>query len=257
MLEELFGNKSIQKILLFLLVNEKCYATQIHRLLQTPLTPIQKALERLEKGKILHSFFEGKTRYFAFDPTCPLRNEIEILLKKIYTLLPPYEKKNYYYIKPTTAIKNKHPKELLLELFGLLKKMTQVDLKVKGGEDRGFKEAKGEVAVADDLKATLIFYEEGYWIGPHSQIRFSNVFRWHLNLLEGLLSLEHLRFGVENPVFLFHLVPKGLSTFESIHPHLCGEDTYFGHLYMGKKSIHLNWRILGPKKNEEIEYTYY
>lgn len=50
MLAALFGNQTIEKVLLFLLVNERSYATQIHAALGTPLTPVQHALLRLEKG---------------------------------------------------------------------------------------------------------------------------------------------------------------------------------------------------------------
>jgi hypothetical protein len=38
MMEKLMGSKSVARILLFLLVNERCYGTQIQTLLQVPLT---------------------------------------------------------------------------------------------------------------------------------------------------------------------------------------------------------------------------
>ena len=94
MLNGLCGNKSVQKILIFLFVNGKCYGAQLQRLFKTPLTPIQKALLRLEKGGIIMSYFEGKTRLHQFNPAYPLLGELEQLLKKTYTLLPPPRKKN-------------------------------------------------------------------------------------------------------------------------------------------------------------------
>lgn len=93
MLKSLFGNRNVERILLFLLVNEKCYGTQIQTLLRVPLTPVQKALARLEKEGVVSSRFEGKTRIYRFNPTFPLRFELETLLKKAYTLLPSQEKK--------------------------------------------------------------------------------------------------------------------------------------------------------------------
>src|SRR5688572_16024855 len=99
MLEELFGNKNIEKILIFLFVNGKCYGTQLHRCLQTALTPIQKALNRLEKGGIISSYYEGKTRLYRFNPTYPFIHELEQLLKKAFTLLPANTKKSYYVIQ--------------------------------------------------------------------------------------------------------------------------------------------------------------
>lgn len=94
MLKSLFGNRNVERILLFLFVNERCYGTQLQTLLRVPLTPIQKALLRLEKEGILQSDYEGKTRIYRFHPSCPLRWELEALLKKAYTLLPPQEKKS-------------------------------------------------------------------------------------------------------------------------------------------------------------------
>ena len=109
MLEGLCGNQNIQKILLFLFVNGKCYGTQLHRSLNTPLTPLQKALNRLEKGGLISSYYEGKTRLYQFNPGYPLLNELELLLKKAYTLLPADNKKAYYVIKENPLTTAPHP----------------------------------------------------------------------------------------------------------------------------------------------------
>lgn len=86
MLEGLCGNKNVQRILFFLFVNGKCYGSQLHKALKTSLTPLQKALSRLEKGGVIMSAYEGKTRMYQFNPSFPLLNELEPLLKKAYTL---------------------------------------------------------------------------------------------------------------------------------------------------------------------------
>ncbi len=96
MLEGLFGNKNIERVLIFLFVNGTCYGSQLQRAFHVPLTPLQNALERLEEGGILTSHYEGKTRLYQFNPTYPLLNELELLLKKRYTLLSGPEKKEYY-----------------------------------------------------------------------------------------------------------------------------------------------------------------
>ena len=101
MLEALCGSQNIQKILIFLFVNNKCYGTQLHRALKTSLTPLQKALNRLEEGGIITSYFEGKTKLYQFNPAYPLLPELENLIKKAYTLLPAHEKKCYYVINET------------------------------------------------------------------------------------------------------------------------------------------------------------
>src|SRR5437867_2854049 len=112
MLKGLFGNSNVEKILIFLFVNGNCYGTELHRLLKTPLTPIQKALLRLEKEGIVMSDFEGKTRLYQFNPAFPLLEELEMLLKKAYTLLPSQEKKLYFVVKHSSgASKEKQRKE--------------------------------------------------------------------------------------------------------------------------------------------------
>jgi hypothetical protein len=50
MLESLFGNSTIEKILFYLLVNETTYAIELSQVFSKPLFSFQKALERLEKG---------------------------------------------------------------------------------------------------------------------------------------------------------------------------------------------------------------
>ncbi len=96
MLEVLFGNQNVQRILIFLFVNERCYGTQLHRAFNAALTPIQKALNRLEKGGAIISYYEGKTRLYQLNPSYPLMEELEKLLKKAYTLLPVHQKKSIF-----------------------------------------------------------------------------------------------------------------------------------------------------------------
>lgn len=251
MLRGLFGSRSVERILLFLLVNERAYATQLHRMLNTPLTPIQKALTRLERDGILRSSYEGKTRFYAFDPDYPLLEELEALLKKAYVKLAPSEKKDYYYVRHIP----KPNKSLLEEVWMKLRATRHVIFRFRSRKSKG--EGVGEVAAAYDGGARCIFQERGSWQGMGGQeFTFRNVFRWTLNRIDGMLTLEHLRFGEKNPVFLFHLVPVNENTLESLHAHLCGEDTYFGQLVFEPPTLELTWRILGPKKNDEVRYMY-
>jgi hypothetical protein len=260
MLEALFGNKNVQKILIFLFVNGKCYGAQLQRLLKTSLTPIQKALQRLERGGIIMSYYEGKTRIYQFDPSLPIFNELEPLLKKVYTLLPPQEKKSYYCsLKPSHKVPASDQQVILTfwkKLAGI--KYLVFHAVTKSKEESGWNgQGKGEVLVMIEGESTLIFNEKGSWKGKQgNEIDFSNVFRWTLDRDAGLISLEHLRRGINNPVFLFHLAPSGNNTLSSIDSHLCGGDSYFGQILYDQRSLRLNWRVIGPKKNEEIDYYY-
>ncbi|MBA3722541.1 MAG: winged helix-turn-helix transcriptional regulator [Parachlamydiaceae bacterium] len=264
MLDILCGSKNIEKILIFLFVNGKCYGTQLHRLLKTSLTPIQKALLRLEKGGIINSYFEGKTRVYQFNPACPLLNELEILLKKAYTLLSPQEKKQYCYIKEirnsTQTIDQIDNKQVLLTFWKRLMVVTELTFhaKSKSKEESGWSgKGKGEVLIDRANEDIMIYQEKGNWKNEQGkETDFSNIFRWSLDRKAGMISLEHLRRGINNPVFLFHLAPTGNDTLTSIDSHLCDGDAYLGQVSFDNYSLRLNWRVIGPKKNEEIDYYY-
>jgi hypothetical protein len=262
MFEALFGNKSIEKILIFLFVNGKCFGTQLQRSLKTSLTPIQKALQRLEKGGLILSYLEGKTRVYHFNPNFPLNQELEQLIKKAYTLLSPQEKKIYsiIHIQKPSSLASKENKEILLTIWKRLGQVKHLNFsaKTKSTEETGWNgRGKGEVSVTSENNSTLIFNEKGSWLKKEgSLIDFSNTFRWTLDQEAGTISLEHLRHGWNHPVFLFDLIPTGRHFLSSLDSHFCGEDIYFGQIFFDKNGLKLNWRVIGPKKNEEIDYYY-
>jgi hypothetical protein len=101
----------------------------------------------------------------------------------------------------------------------------------------------------------MTFSERGTWRpegGRH--IPFTNVYRW--TLTGDTLRLEHLRFGVDHPVYLFDLVQIGDGQWRSESPHLCREDCYAAVLQVRDDGIALRWSIDGPRKRESIEYVY-
>lgn len=263
MLEVLCGNKNVQRILIFLFVNSRCYGAQLHRSLKTPLTPLQKALNRLEKGGLITSYYEGKTRLYQFNPAYPLISELEQLLKKAYTLMPSHKKKDYYVIKEeprTLSITQENKTQVLLAFWQKLVGVTRLTFHAKtmSKEDTGWNgKGEGEVIVAKDGANILIFNEKGTWQDKQgAEVSFSNVFRWTLDRDVGVISLEHLRRGPNHPVFLFHLVPSGRQSLSSVDSHLCGGDAYFGQVRFDRYNLRLNWRVIGSKKNEEIDYYY-
>ena len=96
MLESLFGNPEIEKVLFYLLTNETCYPSQLRSAFQMPLYSFQRALSRLEKGGIVVSHREGKTLLYQFNPRYPFLNELRIFLQKAYTFFPPEIREKYY-----------------------------------------------------------------------------------------------------------------------------------------------------------------
>lgn len=259
MLEALFGNQNVQKVLLFLFLNGKCYGTQLQRLLKTPLTPLQNALNRLEKGKILTSYNEGKTKLYQLNLAFPLINEIEQLLKKTYTLLSPKDKKLFSLVQQDT-LEKRIQIPLLYAFWERLKQVKQFKKhKISRSGTENIWEGKGTgiVSITNQNDTALIFAEKGSWhLNNGQEVDFSNIFRWTIDREAGMISLEHLRYGEQNPVFLFHLVPTGNNMLASVESHLCQEDAYMAQIPWDNATIRLNWRVIGPKKNDELEYIY-
>ena len=96
MIESLFGNPVIEKILFYILMNEKTYASQLTQVFEVHLFSFQKALERLEKGGVIVSQMAGKTRLYQFNPRYPLLEELKLFLRKAYSFLPETLRLKYY-----------------------------------------------------------------------------------------------------------------------------------------------------------------
>ncbi|PIS00696.1 MAG: hypothetical protein COT84_06225 [Chlamydiae bacterium CG10_big_fil_rev_8_21_14_0_10_35_9] len=265
MLATIFGNQNIERILLFLFVNEKCYGTQLQTLLQIPLTPIQHALAKLEKGGVLQSHFEGKVRIYQFNSSYPLRWELEELLKKVYTLLPSQEKKQYCFIhkkRLELQEERKRDHQVKKELIRFWKRLIivkslSISAKSRKGKETTTKTGKAEILSTSQTPLIITFEEKGYWYSDTTQdANFSNIFRWTLDEKNSLITLEHLRYGVNRPVFLFHLTSTQKNKLSSIDAHLCGDDTYLGNITWSPEQIIFHWRIIGPRKNDELIYHY-
>ncbi len=255
LLQALIGCKNVEHILLFLLVNEKCYAHQIHRRLGVALTPIQKALSRLETGKIITSIKEGKKRFFFFNDDYPVLQELEALLKKTYHKLPVKEKQLYHFCCDRITDNQNTSHKLLETIWKQLETISSMTLIASScsKEPNAWKrKGKGDVEVIHE-DHRIIFNEKGSW---DSGVNFSNSYRWTWSFREETLSLEHLRHGNKHPVFLFFLKSTDHKTLESQTPHLCGEDTYFGWMQHNPLFMQMNIRTIGPKKNEKIECIY-
>ena len=96
MLEKLFGNIVIEKILFYLLENETGYAMQLRAALNIPLYSVQLALARLEQGGILVRQSIGRTQVYQLNPRYPLLDELRAFLKKAYSSLPLEVRKRLY-----------------------------------------------------------------------------------------------------------------------------------------------------------------
>ena len=96
MLEYLFANKNVEKVLMYLCLHGKANATELSRSFNSALDPIQKTLRKLEEGGLLASFLEGRTRVFRWNPRYPFLSEIQALAKRAYSFLPPDIQESLY-----------------------------------------------------------------------------------------------------------------------------------------------------------------
>ena len=96
MLECLLGTPVIEKVLFYLLVNQKSYPSQLKEVFQVPLYSFQRALGKLERGGIIISHKEGKTLIYQWNPRYPFLNELKAFLQKAYEFLPEEIREKYY-----------------------------------------------------------------------------------------------------------------------------------------------------------------
>ena len=91
MLEPLLGSTNAERALLYVLVREQGYASEIADYFDTDLYGIQKQLEKLENGGVLISHKAGKTRLFQLSQRYAFIKELRLLLEKALTYYPADE----------------------------------------------------------------------------------------------------------------------------------------------------------------------
>jgi sugar-specific transcriptional regulator TrmB len=96
MLESIFGNKTIEKVLFYLEVYEEAYGAEISKVFNIPIKGVQQQFERLENGGIIVSQKKGRTRIYKFNPRNVFIDELRALLNKGIEMLPRDEIKKYY-----------------------------------------------------------------------------------------------------------------------------------------------------------------
>lgn len=115
--------------------------------------------------------------------------------------------------------------------------------------------AIGVVKVSQPESNVLVFEESGQFRKPDGkEMNFRNTFRW--TRIEDNIRLEHLRFGVDRPVFLFDMACQADGTWRETNPHPCRDDCYSATLRLEEEMIFVRWSVNGPKRNETIDYTY-
>jgi len=96
MLEKLFGNVTLEKVLFYICNYDEGYAQRISDTFGISLNMVQAQLAKLEAGGILASSLKGKTRMYTWNPRYPMLKELKSLLLRAMEYIPESEIKKYY-----------------------------------------------------------------------------------------------------------------------------------------------------------------
>ena len=96
MLEPVFGNSTVEKILFVLEAYGQAYPAGLAKLFGIPVNGIQQQLKRLEDGGVVVSLIVGKTRFYQFNPRYPFLKELKTLIQRAIEYLPEKEIQKYY-----------------------------------------------------------------------------------------------------------------------------------------------------------------
>jgi hypothetical protein len=91
MIETILGSENAERVLMYLFVREKGYASEIADFFDVDLSPIQNQLLKFEAGGALVSTLAGRTRIFQFNPSYAFLSELKELLNKAFQFYPPEE----------------------------------------------------------------------------------------------------------------------------------------------------------------------
>ncbi|MBI5640448.1 MAG: winged helix-turn-helix transcriptional regulator [Nitrospirae bacterium] len=96
MLEGVFGNITVEKILFTLYVYGEGYPLGMARTFGDSVNRFQQQLKRLEDAGIVASRLIGRVRVYTFNPRYPFLGELKTLIEKAFEFLPEKEKGAYY-----------------------------------------------------------------------------------------------------------------------------------------------------------------
>lgn len=89
MIEAIVGSEGAERVLLFLAARGSGYPREIAACWSMDVSTVQNQLLRMERDGLLVSRKVGRTRVFEFNPRYVFKQEVEALLGKALTHLPP------------------------------------------------------------------------------------------------------------------------------------------------------------------------
>ncbi|OVE75563.1 transcriptional regulator [bacterium E08(2017)] len=107
MIEPILGSKNAERVLIYLLARDQGYAREIARFWGADPDSIQKQLARLERGGILDSRLQGRTRLYRFNPRYSFLKELKALLNKALSFYPQDEQETILVVRRRPRRKDK------------------------------------------------------------------------------------------------------------------------------------------------------
>lgn len=86
MLQPVFGSKSSEEVLAFLVLHPKGHASEIAKITGLNLFAVQKQLGKFENAGLLLSQRAGRKRVYSFNPRYPLLKELKRLIRRALAL---------------------------------------------------------------------------------------------------------------------------------------------------------------------------
>lgn len=96
MIEALVGNKTAEKVLLYIANYGDGHTSGIAQTFELPKSQVRNQLLKLENAGILVGRSMGNMRVFQINPRCAYKKELEMLLEKILSLVSRQERDLYY-----------------------------------------------------------------------------------------------------------------------------------------------------------------
>jgi DNA-binding transcriptional ArsR family regulator len=96
LIEGILGNRTAEKVLLFLQRFDEGHAKEIADVFGVSLSMVQRQLERFERAGVLASLKKGRTRLFTWNPGYAFREELRALLQRALEILPESDRRAYF-----------------------------------------------------------------------------------------------------------------------------------------------------------------
>ena len=96
MLEGILGNRTAEKVLLYMERFDEAHAREIADVFGVSLSMVQRQLERFERAGALVSLSKGRTRLFTWNPRYAFRAELRGLLRRALNFLPDSDRRSYF-----------------------------------------------------------------------------------------------------------------------------------------------------------------